>query len=148
MTAMTTFELHGDAVDIGPMSDSACAALHAAPGEVQWHRVCRVDALEQAWGEAALIGDRQLALFRLSDTEFHAVDQSDPATGAQVMSRGIVGTKGVLTTIASPLHKEVYVLETGECLTNPELTLPTYPVRLEGGYLAVGISEAGHGVAA
>ncbi|WP_417235443.1 nitrite reductase small subunit NirD [Arthrobacter sp.] len=142
MTALTTSELHGDAFDFGPLSDLASGDIHTAPTGVQWHRVCSADDLEQAWGEAALIGDRQLALFRLSATEFHAVDQSDPATGAHVMSRGIVGTRGVLRTIASPLHKEVYVLDTGECLTNPDLVLPTYPVRVEGGHLAVGIPAA------
>ena len=86
-----------------------------------WHRVCPVDELELAWGEAALIAGRQVALFRTAPTEVFAVAQQDPATLANVMARGIIGSRGSRPTIASPLHKEVYDLETGECFTNPEL---------------------------
>lgn len=130
MTVLTAPEIHFEAA--GP------------PGSgIQWHRICHVDVLEDAWGEAALVEDHQLALFRLSATEVYAVDQRDPATGAHVMSRGIVGTKGVLATIASPLHKEVYVLRTGECLSDADLHLRTYPVRVDNGQVVIGIGIAG-----
>src|SRR3954449_2402877 len=84
-----------------------------------WHRVCAVVDLEPGWGEAALISGRQIALFRTVDGEVFAVANEDPATGAHVMARGITGSRGPRPTIASPLHKEVYDLETGECLVNP-----------------------------
>jgi nitrite reductase (NADH) small subunit len=110
--------------------------------DIHWHRVCRVEDLEDCWGEAALVQGRQLALFRLSATEVYAADQRDPATGAYVMARGIVGNAGSRATIASPLHKEVYLLATGECLGNPDLFLPTYPVRIEAGMVLVGLDAA------
>ena len=75
-----------------------------------WHRVCAVEDLEPAWGEAALIAGRQVALFRTVSGEVYAVAQEDPATGAYVMARGITGSRGSRPTIASPLHKEVYDL--------------------------------------
>ncbi|WP_347110400.1 nitrite reductase small subunit NirD [Paenarthrobacter sp. S56] len=104
-----------------------------------WHRVCPVDELELAWGEAALIDGRQVALFRTAPAEVFAVAQQDPATFANVMARGIIGSRGSRPTIASPLHKEVYDLETGECFTNPELKLDTYSVRLVDGFVEVGL---------
>ncbi|MBO1266459.1 nitrite reductase small subunit NirD [Arthrobacter cavernae] len=102
-----------------------------------WHRVCPVDELELAWGEAALIEGRQVALFRTALDEVYAVAQQDPATLANVMARGIIGSRGNRPTIASPLHKEVYDLKTGECFTNPELALATFSTRLVDGYLEV-----------
>ena len=39
--------------------------------------------------------------------------------------------------MASPLHKEVYDLETGECLGSPELRLATFGTRIVDGYVEV-----------
>ncbi|UOD82497.1 nitrite reductase small subunit NirD [Paenarthrobacter ureafaciens] len=102
-----------------------------------WHRVCPLDELEPAWGEAALIDGRQVALFRTAPGEVYAVVQQDPATFANVMARGIIGSRGSRPTIASPLHKEVYDLETGECFTNPELKLATFATRVVDGNIEV-----------
>lgn len=115
----------------------------AAPAAVdlQWHRVCQVDELETAWGEAALIDNLQIAVIRLSPTRIYAVDQRDPATGACVMSRGIVGDSGSRATLASPLHKEVYMLDTGECPGNTGLRLPTFPVQVADGAVLVGLPD-------
>jgi len=102
-----------------------------------WHRVCAAEELEPAWGEAALIAGRQVALFRTAAGKVFAVAQEDPATGAHVMARGITGSRGARPTLASPLHKEVYDLETGECLTTPGLRLQTFNTRIVGGYVEV-----------
>jgi nitrite reductase (NADH) small subunit len=102
-----------------------------------WHRVCAVDELEPSWGEAALVAGRQVALFRTAPGEVFAVAQEDPATGAFVMARGILGSRGTRPTIASPLHKEVYDLETGECFGNAELRLDTFATRIADGHIEV-----------
>jgi nitrite reductase (NADH) small subunit len=108
-----------------------------------WERACAVTDLEPSWGEAALIRENQIALFLLSPTEIYAVDHRDPHTEAHVMARGIVGSKGDRPTIASPLHKEVYDLVTGECFTNPTLALNTYETRVVGGFIEVAV-ETGY----
>ena len=102
-----------------------------------WHRVCPLEELEPAWGEAALIAGRQVALFRTGASEVYAVSQQDPATLANVMARGIIGSRGSRPTIASPLHKEVYDLETGQCFTNPELSLDAFATRVVDGFIEV-----------
>jgi nitrite reductase (NADH) small subunit len=102
-----------------------------------WHRVCPVDELELAWGEAALIAGRQVALFRTAPTEVFAVAQQDPATLANVMARGIIGSRGSRPTIASPLHKEVYDLETGECFSTPGLAIATFRTRISDGIVEI-----------
>ena len=102
-----------------------------------WHRVCAVEELEPAWGEAALIAGRQVALIRTAAGEVYAVSQEDPATGAHVMARGITGSRGARPTLASPLHKEVYDLATGECLATPALRLETFSTRIVDGHIEV-----------
>ena len=110
-----------------------------APSSTTWVAVCRLDDLEECWGEAALVGREQIALFRLPGDQVHAVGNIDPRTRAAVMARGIVGSRGTVPTIASPLHKEVYSLSTGECFGNPGLRLGTYPVRVVGDAVEVAV---------
>jgi len=102
-----------------------------------WERACRVDALEPSFGEALLVRMRQIALFLVSPDEIYAVGHRDPATDAYVMARGIVGSKGDRPTVASPLHKEVYDLGTGECFGTSELALETFRTRVVEGFIEV-----------
>ena len=79
-------------------------------------RVCAIHDLEVERGRAALVGENQVALFLLRDGSVHAVSNFDPYSNAHVISRGIVGTRREVPTIASPMHKQVFDLRTGECL--------------------------------
>ncbi|KWV29846.1 MULTISPECIES: nitrite reductase small subunit NirD [Micromonospora] len=107
---------------------------------VSWTPVCPLDRLEPERGVAALVDGVQVALFRLDD-ELFAVDNLDPLSGAYVMSRGIVGSRGGVPTVASPLHKQVYDLRTGLCLDLPGVTLPRYDVRCRDGLVEVRLRQ-------
>ena len=111
-----------------------------APGGT-WERVCAATDLEPEWGEVALLGARQVAVVKLAEDEVYAVSHVDPHTGANVMARGIVGSRGDRPTIASPLHKEVYDLGTGECFTDPNLFLQPFRTRVVGGFVEVELLE-------
>ena len=105
-----------------------------------WTPVCRRSDLVPGWGEAALVGADQVALFLVAQDgqeHVHAVSNLDPATGAAVISRGIVGCRQGRPTVASPLHRDVFDLRTGECLTDPSLHLPVWQVRERYGLVAV-----------
>ncbi|SKC34898.1 nitrite reductase small subunit NirD [Krasilnikoviella flava] len=117
-----------------------------------WTAVCPLDALAPERGAAALVTgsdgeERQVALFRLLDGTVCAVQQLDPYSGANVMSRGIVGTRGGTPTVASPVYKQVFELHTGRCLDaaskEPRVglaaDLASYPVVVTGGVVHVGI---------
>ena len=103
-----------------------------------WIRVCRIEDLLAERGAAALLGTDQVAIFRLHDGEVYAISNRDPFSGAYVMSRGIVGSRGESPTVASPMHKQVFDLRTGQCLDQPEVVLPVYPVRRAGDVVEVG----------
>jgi nitrite reductase (NADH) small subunit len=81
-----------------------------------WVRVCAITDLEVERGRAALLGDTQIALILLHSGRVHAVANLDPYSRANVMSRGIVGTRQDAPTIASPMYKQVFDLRTGACL--------------------------------
>lgn len=79
-------------------------------------KVCSTHDLEVERGRAALIGDTQVAIFLLCDGSVHAVSNLDPYSGACVIARGIVGTRGQTPTVASPMYKQIFDLRTGRCL--------------------------------
>ena len=98
-------------------------------GHRPWLTVCSLDELEPLWGEAALL--------RLPDDRVFAVDHWDPRAQANVMARGIVGSAKGRATLASPIYKQVYDLESGECLSETGAALNVYPVRVVGGAVQV-----------
>lgn len=102
-----------------------------------WVGVCTRRQLIPERGVAVLVGSEQVALFRLSraagSDHVRAVGHRDPASGANVMARGIVGSVGDRDTVASPMYKDVYDLATGECLNDPDLRIPVYRTWIAGG---------------
>ena len=106
-----------------------------------WVPVCRLDQLIPERGVAALIGEEPVAVFLLEDGSLHAVGHRDPFSGANVVARGIVGStgtgEGYRDTVASPMHKQVFDLRTGECLTEPGPSLPVHAVRVVDGVVEV-----------
>lgn len=103
-----------------------------------WTGVCRCADLQPERGVAALIGGEQVAVFRTFDGALYAIGNQDPFTGAFVLSRGIVGTKGDVPTVASPLHKQVFDLRTGACLDDEGASVPVFAVRERDGRVEVG----------
>jgi nitrite reductase (NADH) small subunit len=108
--------------------------------QVTWIAVCPFARLEPERGMAALVEGVPVALFRLHDGLVYAISNIDPFTGASVLSRGIVGTRGDAPTVASPLHKQVFDLRTGRCLDDPAISVPVHPVRIRTGQIEVGWS--------
>ncbi len=102
-----------------------------------WTTVCRYDDLVPERGVAALIDGVQIAVFRAHDGGLFALGNQDPFTGAWVLSRGIVGTRGARPTVASPLHKQVFDLRTGRCLDVEGVAVPVYEVRTRAGAVEV-----------
>ena len=103
--------------------------------------VCSLKALSLERGAAALVGGVQVALFRTHDDAVYAVQQRDPYSGANVVSRGIVGSRGDVPTVASPMYKQVFDLRTGACLDSvgrDPRALVTYVVVVRDGVVLVG----------
>ncbi|MFJ6629893.1 nitrite reductase small subunit NirD [Streptomyces sp. NPDC091376] len=98
--------------------------------EETWFPVCEVSRLTPGRGMAALLPDgRQAAVFLDRAGQAYAIDNRDPFTGAQVLSRGLVGTAEGRLFVASPLLKQRFDLETGRCLDDDAVSVRAYPVR-------------------
>jgi nitrite reductase (NADH) small subunit len=128
-----------------PKNDNPAATRDATTG---WAEVCELSQLEPLWAEAAIVDGEQLALVRMPDGTVYAVSNQDPVTGSFVMCRGIVGSHGDQITLASPLHKQVYDLATGECLSSTDLKLRTFQTSVDAGTVRVRLSPEGSALAA
>jgi NAD(P)H-dependent nitrite reductase small subunit len=92
----------------------------------QRHLVCELDDILDGAGVCALVGTEQVALFRVGD-EVLAIDNHDPLSGANVLSRGIVGDIQGELVVASPVYKQHFALRTGRCLEDESVVLRTWP---------------------
>lgn len=104
-----------------------------------WIRVCAYTDLLPERGACALVGGHQIALFRTFDGVLFAIGNRDPFSGAQVLSRGIVGTRAGEPSIASPMHKQVFSLVTGMCMDDSTVAVQTYPIRVIDGTVEVSV---------
>ena len=95
------------------------------------HKVCRFADILQNGGVCALVEGQQVAVFRV-DEQVYAIGNRDPFSGANVLSRGIVGDlKGELV-VASPLYKQHFSLLTGRCIEEEGVTVPVYAASVRG----------------
>ncbi len=99
---------------------TGAAAPTAAGG---WVVACALESLTPERGVAVLIegnepATRQIAVFLLHSGEVVAVGNQDPRSGANVMARGLIGSRDGRPTVCSPMFKDTFDLATGRCLTD------------------------------
>ena len=104
-----------------------------------WTDICAVDDILPSTGVCALVEQRHVAVFRLGADRFFAIDNVDPKSGASVLSRGLLGSVGDRIVVASPLYKNHFDLQTGECLEAPEQSVRAHGVRVDGGRVSVAL---------
>ena len=102
-----------------------------------WVDVCGLDRIIPDSGVCALVDGKQVAVFRLADDSVFAIGNHDPFSGANVLSRGLVGDVGGVAVAYSPIYKQPFDLRTGMCLTDDTVTVPSYAVRVEDGVVQV-----------
>lgn len=100
--------------------------------------VCRVTDIEVEGGVAALVRGEAIAVFRTHDGAVYAVSNYDPLARASVLARGLVGTRGEIPFVASPMHKQAYDLRNGQCLDDAEVRIPAYDVKLDQDLVLIG----------
>ena len=101
-----------------------------------WTDICAFEDLVENSGICALLNGQQVAVFLLElqgEPQIFAVGNYDPIGGANVLSRGMVGSIGEQIVVASPLYKQHFDLMTGRCLEQPEMVIPVYGVKLQQG---------------
>lgn len=105
---------------------------------MSWTEVCKLDDIIPDTGVAAKVGDQAVAIFRPARTDkLYALTAVDPFSGATVLARGMIGSVGETLTVASPIYKQRFALDSGACLDDETVTLPTYDVKVEDGAVLV-----------
>ena len=113
----------------------------AASEPSEWRDVCAIDDVLPGTGSAALIDGQQIAVIRTREGHFAALSNFDPFSNAFVIARGIVGDRAGVPKIASPIYKQNFSLETGECLDDPSVRLAVYPIRVVAGRVQVSVAK-------
>ncbi|MBC7698914.1 nitrite reductase small subunit NirD [Aquabacterium sp.] len=104
---------------------------------LNWTAVCAADDILPNTGVCALVAGQHVAIFRVGQDQFFAIDNVDPKSNASVLSRGLVGNLGERTVVASPLYKNHFDLRNGECIESPELSVRAHEVRIDSGRVLV-----------
>jgi nitrite reductase (NADH) small subunit len=104
---------------------------------LNWTAVCAADDILPNTGVCALVDGVHVAVFRVGQNQYFAIDNVDPKNGASVLSRGLVGNLGDRVVVASPLYKHHFDLRSGECLELPELSVRAHEVRIDGGRVLI-----------
>lgn len=105
-------------------------------GAGNWVDVCALDDIFPDMGVCSLVAGRQVAVFRVGDAVY-AIGNYDPNSGANVLSRGIVGDLGGRLVVASPIYKQHFDLKTGECIEDAMASVRVYGARVVEGRVQV-----------
>lgn len=101
--------------------------------------ICGLTDLNESAGTAALVDDIQLALFYVKKLEkVYVLSNYDPFSEANVLSRGIIGSLGDELVVASPIYKQHFNLETGQCIEDEDLSIPVFPAQIINGRVVLG----------
>jgi nitrite reductase (NADH) small subunit len=106
----------------------------------EWTRVCPLDEIVPNTGVCCLVGQKQVAVFRLGEGEgerVFAIGNYDPFSRANVLARGIVGDRQGTPKVASPIFKQSFSLETGACLDDESVSVPAFEARVCDGIVEV-----------
>ncbi|HDZ09491.1 nitrite reductase small subunit NirD [Pseudohongiella sp.] len=108
----------------------------------QWVEIGALDDLIPGTGAAVRVEGKQIAVFRTDDGLF-ALDNRDPFSDANVLSRGLTGDIAGRLVVASPVYKQHFCLKTGECLEDDQQKVQSYPVvERDGRVFVAAVGEA------
>jgi NAD(P)H-dependent nitrite reductase small subunit len=101
-----------------------------------WTFICDLDEVFHDCGVAALVDDKQIAIFRVGD-QVYALDNYDPNSEANVLARGLLGDINGEPVVASPVYKQHFSLISGRCIEDPDQSVLAYPARVQEGRIWV-----------
>jgi nitrite reductase (NADH) small subunit len=105
-----------------------------------WFRAARVEAFPENGGACVKYNDQQIAVFNFTRrNEWYACQNLCPHKMQMILSRGIIGSSDGEPKVACPFHKRTFSLKTGDCLNAEDCSIETYPVKVEDGYVYIGV---------
>ena len=110
---------------------------------IHWFPACKADDVPDNGGVCVKYGQQQIALFHFTRRgQWYASQNECPHRRQMALSRGMIGSMGTEPKIACPFHKKTFSLVDGRCISGEEeYHIRTYPVKLENGFVYIGIAE-------
>ena len=109
--------------------------------EITWFKAARVEDFPENGGACVKYQDRQIAVFHFKKrNEWYASQNMCPHKQQMILARGIIGDSCGEPKVACPFHKKSFSLVSGENLNGEEYSIITYPVKIENGYVLIGVS--------
>lgn len=109
----------------------------------QWIDTCSIDDLQPNSGVCALVGEQQVAIFYMpEENAVFAINNYDPFSHINVLSRGLIGDIKGQVMVASPIYKQHFDLKTGICLEDENVKVDAYGVRIVGERVEVNLNGA------
>ncbi len=102
-----------------------------------WHDVADVTELVEGTGISRKVGDERVALFPAGG-KIYALRDLCPHAGS-LLSVGATHVEGGTPVVVCPMHFWAFSLETGEAESDPDYRACTYPARIEGMRVLVGL---------
>ena len=89
-------------------------------------RVAKVGDVPSGEGRVVIVGEKEIALFRVGDA-YHAIGNTCLHQGGPLGEGWIDGR-----IVSCPWHGWTYDVTTGACTLAPGAQVPSYPVKVEG----------------
>jgi len=111
-------------------------------GVATWFRAARVTDFPADGGACVRYGNLQIAVFNFARrNEWYACQNQCPHKMQMVLSRGLIGSQDGEPKVACPFHKRAFSLKSGQCLNADEDCLTVFPVKVEDGFVYIGVPE-------
>lgn len=106
----------------------------------EWIDICAVADLQPDSGVCALVNDQQVAIFYMPEQQaVYAINNYDPFGDVHVLSRGLIGDLNGRPMVSSPLYKQHFDLQTGQCFEDDSIKVPAYQARITANRVEVSL---------
>lgn len=105
-----------------------------------WFKAARVSDFPENAGACVRYQGMQIAVFNFKRrNEWYACQNLCPHKQQMILSRGMIGSAGEEPKVACPFHKRSFSLRNGACLNASEESISVFPVKIEDGFVYIGI---------
>lgn len=109
---------------------------------MEWYLAGNVNDFPKDGGACIKYKDKQIAVFQFERmNKWYACQNLCPHKLEMVLSRGLIGESEGIPKVACPLHKKTFSLDDGSSLTDEDLSIAVYPVKIENEKVYIGFSE-------
>jgi nitrite reductase (NADH) large subunit len=125
-------------------TESLKGRVHLPMAQRAWVKLVETRDVPDEGGTAVRYGDVQLAVFHFkSKDKWYVTQNLCPHKREMILARGLIGDVTGTPKVACPFHKKTFNLETGEGISDEELSIATFNAKVKDGWIYAELPEAG-----